>query len=553
MFGRSSSSWVNAVATRLTSNPGLEYFPSLSPDGKSLVYASRASGNFDIYLKRIGSRKTINLTEESAEQETQPAFSPDGKRIVFRRTSRDGGGIYVMTEAGESVKQLTDFGYNPAWSPDGKEIVCTENNVETSNRSNVRSRLWIVNSATGESRNIAVVDAVQASWSPDGKRIAYWGVNDTAQRDIWTVAVTGGPPVQVTDDPFIDWDPLWSPDGDYLYFISNRKGVMSLWRVAIDQSSGRTRGEAESVPTPASNTQHVSFSSDGKRLAYVGASYTQNIKKLNFDPAAEKIMGSAAVVINSSGEMTSAAISPDGQVLACQSVGVQPDIFSLKLGGSILNQLTSDDSNEMVPSWSPDGRRIAYYSNKSGAYQIWTINPDGSGARQITEANPPGGAVLPVWSPDGSRLAYSLFGGGASIIDLRKPWGEQTPIETGLINDREDTHFVAHSWSPDGKYLAGSGYIAKRHIGVFAYSIETRSYEMLAEFGTLARWLADSKRCLIVFEDKIFITDLQTRKPREILSFAPDRINGLDVSKDNRSVYVSVASTEADIWLLSLE
>jgi Tol biopolymer transport system component len=108
MLGRSSSNWVSAVATRLTSNPGLEYFPSLSPDGKSLVYASRASGNFDIYLKRIGSRKPVNLTEESQVQETQPAFSPDGKRVVFRRTSRDGGGIYVMTEGGESVKQLTD-------------------------------------------------------------------------------------------------------------------------------------------------------------------------------------------------------------------------------------------------------------------------------------------------------------------------------------------------------------------------------------------------------------------------------------------------------------
>ena len=436
MLSRPPPSWISAVATRLTSNPGLEYFPSLSPDGKSLAYASRASGNFDIYLKGIGSRKTVNLTDESSDEETQPAFSPDGRRIAFRRSSRDGGGIYLMTEAGESVKRLTDFGFNPAWSPDGKEIVCTENSVETSGRSNVRSRMWIVNSATGESRNLKVADAVQASWSPNGQRIAYWGVNDTAQRDIWTVAANGTQPVQVTDDPFVDWNPVWSPDGEYLYFISNRKGVMSVWRASIDQTSGRVRSEPESVPTPASNTQHISFSSDGKSLAYAGASYSQNIKKLNLDPTAERIVGSAEVA-GSSGEMTSAVLSPDGQVLACQSVGGQPDIFSLKLGGSILNQLTSDTTNEMVPAWSPDGRHIAYYSNKSGAYQIWMINRDGSGPRQITEASAPGGAVLPVFSPDGSRLAYSLFGGGSLIMDLKKALGGADTHRHGLNRESQ--------------------------------------------------------------------------------------------------------------------
>lgn len=552
MFDKPALSWLSAVSTRLTSTPGLEYFPSLSPDGKSLVYAGRATGNFDIYLKRIGSRKTVNLTESSSDQETQPVFSPDGKRIAFRRTSLEGSGIYVMTEAGESVRRLTDYGNNPAWSPDSKEIVCTEDTVTSMNRGRKQSRMWIVNSSTGESRTVAVPDAVQPSWSPDGRRIAFWASDDAAQRDIWTVAVAGGSPVQVTADAFVDWGPVWSPDGQYLYFISNRKGTMSLWRVGIDQSSGKVTSEPESVPTPASETFHISFSSSGRSMAFVGASRTQNIGKLTFDPAKEKIINSYPEVIGSSGEVTWPSISPDGQTLTCHSVDTPRDIFALSLGGSILNQLTDDDHNDLAPAWSPDGRRIAYYSNKSGAYQIWLINPDGSRAQQITYASDPGGVVIPIWSPDGSRMAFSLFGGKTQIMDLTKPWNEQTLIDTAWIDPVKQTMFVASSWSPDGKYLAGSGYLFQVHQGLFAYLIETQRYEMISSFGLMPRWLVDNKRCVFVFEDRLFVTDRLSRKPREIFSIAPNRINGLAISRDNQTIYISVDFTEADIWLLTV-
>ena len=549
LLNKRSPDWTGAVASRITSSAVPEYFPSLSPDGKSLVYASPVSGNYDIYLKRIGSRKTTNLTEDSKAQDTQPAFSPDGKRIAFRRTAPDSGGIYVMTEAGESVKRLTDFGYNPGWSPDGKEIICTENSIDGPNRSLIPSRLWVISATSGEHRNLPIGDAVQAAWSPNGKRIAYWGVNDAAQRDIWTVAANGSDPIQVTNDLSIDWNPVWSPDGNYLYFISNRKGIMGLWRVDIDQTTGVVKSELEPVSIPSSDTKHISFSSDGRHLAYVQARYTENIEKLVFDPATEKIIGKSAEIINSSGEVTAPSVSPDGQVLACQSFGIQPDIFSLKLGSSTLNQLTNEDSNEMIPVWSPDGRRIAYYSNKSGAYQVWTINPDGSGAQQITEVAAPG-AVIPVWSPDGFHMAYSLFGGKSFIMDLRRPWKEQTPIETAS-NDVVK-HFVAHSWSSDGKYLCGSGYRV-RNIGLFAYSIDTQHYEPIADFGLEPKWLNDNRRVVFCFEDRVFLTDTQSKKPRELFSFAPDTVSSVDISKDNRSIYVSVASAKTDIWLLSVQ
>ena len=84
---------------------------------------------------------------------------------------------------------------------------------------------------------------MQPAWSPHGHRIAYWGLpNDSAQRDLWTVAAGGGEPVRVTSDPAIDWSPAWSPDGRHLYFSSNRSGGFNLWRVAIDEAAAGCSG-----------------------------------------------------------------------------------------------------------------------------------------------------------------------------------------------------------------------------------------------------------------------------------------------------------------------
>ncbi len=543
--------WQDAIARKITDLQGAELFPSLSPDGKSLIYVSRQAGNLDIYLKRIGSRKISNLTEGSIADETQPVFSPDGKRIVFRRTAREKSGIYIMSETGESVRQLTDYGFNPAWSPDGKEIVCTENSVETSGRSNIPSRMWLINSTTGESHVLTENDAVQASWSPHSYRIAYWGVHKGAQRDIWTIPAIGGEAVQVTDDAFVDWNPMWSPDGKYLYFISNRKGTMSLWRAVIDEKNGKVAGVPELVPTPSANIQHLSFSSDGRQLAFAQSTYFQTIEKLSFDPLTEKILGQPADVLQSSGQISAPDISPDGQFLTYNSAGGEQNLFVLRIGSSTANQITDDPTNELNPQWSPDGKRLAYFSNQTGTYQIWTINSDGSGARQITEVDSPG-AVLPIWSPDGSRLAYSLFGGKTFIMDLNKAWNDQTVVETAdPLN--QPSHFVAYEWSPDGKYLVGLYYKNRVAMGIATYIVADQTYNFITDFGNHPKWFADSHRFLFTDEDKILLVDTQTKKPRDIISLTPKRLSGINFSHDNRSIYLSITTTEADIWLMSLE
>ncbi len=240
------------TVTQLTSRPGTELFPSLSPDGKWMVYCAGPSGNQDIFLQSISGQNAINLTRDSELDDDEASFSRDGEQIVFR-SERQGGGIFVMGRTGESVRRVTDMGFNPSWSPDAREIVVSTEPVrDNPNGRGGVGELWTVSVTDGTRKRIYEGDAVQPAWSPHGARIAYWGLPRTgAQRDIYTIPAAGGPAVKVTDDAAVDWNPVWSPDGRYLYFSSDRGGSLNLWRVPIDEPSGRVLGPAEAITTPS--------------------------------------------------------------------------------------------------------------------------------------------------------------------------------------------------------------------------------------------------------------------------------------------------------------
>ena len=242
--------------TQITDRPGVEHYPALAPDGRSFAFVAATRGNDDIYLQSVGGRNPVNLTEHSFDDNDHPAFSPNGEQIAFR-SSRDGGGIFVMGSTGTPVRRLTDFGYDPSWSPDGTEIaVATAASADPAVRQGV-AELWVVQVADGERRQITRHDALQPSWSPHGWRIAFWGLREEAagQRDLWTVSADGSEAeseaVTVTNDLALDWNPVWSPDGRYLYFSSDRGGAMNLWRIPIDEKTGGVLGAAEPVTTPS--------------------------------------------------------------------------------------------------------------------------------------------------------------------------------------------------------------------------------------------------------------------------------------------------------------
>jgi Tol biopolymer transport system component len=551
-FSRTASAPTSATFTQLTLESGAEEFPSLSPDGKWIVYASAASGNSDIYLQSVGGQTTINLTQDATAADLQPAFSPDGDRIVFR-SDRDGGGIFVMGRTGESVRRLTDSGYNPAWSPSGKEVVyATETVLLNPASRGARSALWIVDLASGEKRQIATEDSVQPSWSPGGSRIAFWAARGPQrQRDILTIAAAGGDAVLVTDDAALDWNPVWAPDGKSLFFASDRGGSMNLWRVPIDEESGRPLGPPESLTVPSRFVGHVSVSADGRRIAYCSNEVERNVQRLAMDPASQKILTEPQWVTSGSQAWGGMDVAPDGQSIVLFSVRAQEDLFVAKADGTGLRQLTNDAAYDRFPQWSPDGRRIGFYSNRAGGWEAWMINADGSGLTQLTRQS---GAHYPLWSPDGSKMVFSdvVEERGVSMFDPRQSWQDQTPER---LPNPAGAFWRATSWSPDGQKLAGiESRGGDQAAALFVYSLESRAFEKMSGTGLDPYWLPDSRRLIFSRTPGVLsVADSQTGAVRDIFSRPGEDLTVSAVSHDGRSVYLFRRSRQADIWMATLK
>jgi Tol biopolymer transport system component len=544
--------------TQLTDQPGQELYPSLSPDGKALVYAARgASGDWNIYWQRVGGRNPRNLTENSPADDMQPAFSPDGEYIVFR-SEREQGGLFIMGATGESVRRLTDFGFFPTWSSDGREVsFSTEGFSDPNTRRLSPSMIWVVNVSTGERRQLTDAktgDAAQPAWSPDGARIAYWGKHKGGQRDIWTIPARGGDPTPVTDDAAFDWNPVWSPDGRFLYFASDRGGSMNLWRVPLEEQTGRPTGPPEPLTTPSSYAQQVAFSRDGRRAAYVNQVSSTNIYTVEFNPYKERITGQPVAVTQGFRHASGPHLSPDGGWFAYSSQGEkQEDIYLVSRdGASPPRKLTDDVYKDRGPRWSPDGASIAFYSDRSGRYEAWTINADGSGLRQVTFTAGPS-VAYPFWSPDGARIAYNRYAESCSMIEVGKSWGEQTPRRLPNPADRRMGYFWATSWSPDGRKLAGWVNPESETSGVVIYDFETGGFEQITEFGTSPVWLSDNRRLLFDHLHKLYLVNSKTKKVQELLPPSPHRVSGYGLSPDGRTLYYGLAIKEADVWLINLD
>ena len=207
----------------------------------------------------------------------------------------------------------------------------------------------------------------------------------SSQRDIWTMTPKGDGAVQVTNDAATDWNPVWSPDGKHLYFVSDRSGGMQLWRVAIDEQTGRTLSAPELVPTPSAFSQHLSLSRDGKRLAFVNVSLKRNLYRVEIDPRREKVIGQPEAKTQGSRQGVDLDLSPDGERLVYTTVtDNQEDLAILNSNGSGEPRwLTDDEYKDRGPRWSPDGKRIAFYSTRSGNFEIWLINADGTGLQAL--------------------------------------------------------------------------------------------------------------------------------------------------------------------------
>jgi Tol biopolymer transport system component len=224
----------------------------------------------------------------------------------------------------------------------------------------------------------------------------------------------------------------------------------------------------------------------------------------------------------------------------------QDDLAVVNRDGTNWRELTNDQFFDRYPRWSPDGRRIAFASDRSGNYEIWTINADGTNLRQLT-FNSERGASFPLWSPDGKQILFRRNFQNF-IIDVDKTGAPQA--EQLLPSPDGGTSFVAWDWSPDGKKLAGKFTVATT--GIAYYSVAERKYEKLIDVDEYPVWLSDSRRLVFLNEGKAYLVDVVTKRLQPFFEAGQDQLRSIGIARDDRLLYFSVYQSESDIWLLDL-
>ena len=543
--------------TQLTSQGRHESAGAMGPDGNYFVYSARGGDDFDIFLQRAGGLNPINLTEGSVSFDGQPAVSPDGTSIVFT-SNREGGGVYLMGATGESARLLAAGGSYPAWSPDGRQVVFSTENYGSPLSREETSHLWVVGADGRDLREIPLnLDAIQPSWSPGGQRIAFWSVvQESGQRDIWTVRPDGSDLTRVTEDSPLDYCPVWSRDGHWLFFLSNRGGLTNLWRVAVEEETGRRLGEPEMFTMPSTDVPHFSLSPDGMRLVFTDQKVQRHLFRLDLDPVTRLPLARPAPLLTGSMSIQNVSASSDGQWLAFMRRGFKEDIYLVRSDGTGLRRLTDDVARDRGPEWCDDDRRLIFYSDRGGAYEIWSIRVDGGDARQLTH-----GSNDAFWFPQAHPqreyvTTYNEF--GPYRLDWnadRTALGKPVPMPDC---DRPDLEFFPTKWSPDGSKLTGWSAESTTALEsvITVFNPDTGAFRYFATVPgsyPTPNWLSDGE---IVYSDPagIHLVDLARGSDRIILPDADFPGTGeIIASPGGNSLFLLRVSVDSDLWLAELQ
>ena len=485
----------NLSSSILTSAPGDAKSPSFSPDGRQIAFVWNGAErrHYDIYVQLVGSDTPLQLTYHKRGDGIPgpPQWSPDGREIAFTRCNSDRDGVYTVPALGGAERRLTDSpcrdwaAGRPIWTPDSKAMVMLDQCAQSGRRGVV-----LFSFATGQKRCLATESpgdfASDEALSPDGRTVAFYRQTDAGYTELDAVPLTGGPSRRLVSAGTYFWNPMWTPDGQYIVFYSNRGNIVRAWRVSV--AGGPVEPE---MVYPGVG----SISPDGRRLAYAerqaggsSSSFTPAaIWRADLSNAGGPVLRTRKLIYSQFME-DAAQPSPDGTRLALQSArsgtnqiwlnsseGDHPlqlttigrlsgsphwspdgrwivfdarvedhaQIYVVDVEGRNLHAITHGDSDNYVPSWSRDGKFIYFASPRTGSRQIWKHSLADGSERQLTEH----GGFAPLESYDGQTLYYTKFdepgiwsmpanGGSESPVVAGKPqvsyWGHWAVTESGL-------------------------------------------------------------------------------------------------------------------------
>jgi len=425
----------------VTNFAGVQAQPALSPDGRSVAFVSNRDGHYNIYIGLISGGNLVQLTHDGTVV-SRPRWSPDGTTISFSRLNASGiWDIWEVPALGGTPQRLMLSAKDADWSPNG-HFLAYENLATES--------VWISDTSGQNARQVTHSEPsrgrdTEPRFSPSGRQLAYVSRPGGPYGELSVVNLESGKIRLLTHDAALALSPAWSPDGEYIYFASSRGGTMNIWKIAAGG------GTPEQITAGQGDDAQLDVSRDGKRIVF--STFRENIHIVQLDLSAKP------------GEQQSE------------------------------RSLTGDPArNQLQPAYSPDGKRVAYFSNRKGAEKegIWVANIDGSGTIQLARDDRLN--LSPRWTSDGEHLIYStqtspeypfglqfrrvsVSGGAAQIVlsdapdanvDVGRDGRLLFPGSEGKIqgfdpsNGQTDTLATAPSgqnwntfrWSPDGRSIA---------------------------------------------------------------------------------------------------
>jgi Tol biopolymer transport system component len=463
----------------LTTDPGIEQEPSLSPDGSQVAYSWNGTdqANFDIYVKttKAGaavSAPPLRLTRDPAD-DTNPVWSPDGSSIAFLRKLNVGNqfGLMLIPPLGGQERKLAEVsipftaGFNSpylAWIPDSQSLIVTDHAS-----AGHPTALFLVSVRTGEKRQLTFPPSGEIgdhcpAVSPDGKTLAFRRAHAQGnwRGTIYLLrldndAKPGGELREVvlaawvaTPNEVHNWSCVaWTADSRKLVFFHN----LGLWTQPLSlEDRDPVRSQAFMAVETGAGLNFITSSLTSPRLAYaLRNGGGRSIWRIRI-PARHTKGEPPERVFASTRDEFAEQYSPDGKKVAFESKrGGNLEIWVCANDGKDCGQLTSMGSSASgVPTWSPDGKQVAFYSNVQGNPQIFVIPTDGGATRRLTSLT--AGAMFPRWSRDGKWIYFSSTESGAAQVWKAPSGGGQAVQLTrggGLVA----------SESPDGKWLYFSG------------------------------------------------------------------------------------------------
>jgi Tol biopolymer transport system component/DNA-binding winged helix-turn-helix (wHTH) protein len=533
-----------------TALPGEETSPAFSPDGSRIAFAwngdpAPGTKGFDLYVKAIGSETLLRLTRHPSEW-ISPAWSPEGTQIAFHRLAGADTGIYVVPALGGPERKLLSTRmpgtWGPisiiSWSPDGKWIAFS--NVP----GDEHAMMSLLSTETLETRPIPnganCVEQGQPAFSHSGDYLAYWCYRTEYEGEagLYSLPLPDGKPKMI--------GPFWAFPHGLTWSADDEKLIYSLWNTSAFQLGEVTVANGSVKRLALEGAELPTVSPKGDKLAYSSISVRFNLWRRDLPHAEAR----AVELIPSSRAQFDAQYSPDGRRIAFASIrSGRHGVWISSDDGSNLVQISNPHDESGSPQWSPDGKKIAFDSRSRDNWEIYVADvTEGKPRKLITNIS---GVIQPHWSRDGKWIYFrSNEPGRMGIYRCPVSGGDAVALSNDIDGispqesfDGKTVYFASHGDNSTLKKTALSGQpgTASEVDGL----PRLRDSKLWALFpGGIYFVPAEAPRSVRYF-------DFASKQIRPIFEVDKDLGDGLSVSPDGRwIIYSQVADVNSDIMIV---